>query len=110
MNAIVHGNESDVTKAVKVSVIIFETQEMIYCVVHITDEGLQDFSVEKVIEEATSIENLDRVGGRGMLMARGLHGIEIFDPFLLEGGRGKRMTFVRDMPIERRNGGVATDQ
>lgn len=110
MNGIVHGNESDIRKAVKVSVTIYETRDMIYCVVHITDEGLQKFSVDEVIEEATDPENLERIGGRGILMAKMLNGIEIFDPSFLEDGKGKRVTFVKDMPVVKRNGDEAVDQ
>ena len=61
-NAIVHGNQSDSTKNVQLSLIIEENKVLF----NITDEG-SGFDYEK-LPDPTAPENLEKTGGRGIFL------------------------------------------
>ena len=70
--------------------------------IDIEDEGTTLFSVEKEIEEALDLENLERTNGRGMLMMRDVAKYDIVGPELIQspdGVIGKRLVFTKDIPL-----------
>lgn len=65
-NAILHGNKSDITKNVSLSLLI--DKAILKCVVE--DEG-QGFDYEN-LPDPTSPENINKIGGRGVFLIKNL--------------------------------------
>lgn len=82
-NAIIHGNNSDPNKSVKIEILLKQKELMF----HIEDQGTGfDYSI---VPDPTSPENLEKINGRGIFLMERLSDEILY----LEDGRIVELTF-----------------
>ncbi len=111
INGITHGNGGDVTRQVRVKLVMTldrssQDHPVVHTAIDVDDEGpalingKPAFSIDAEIAEALDFSNLERDNGRGLLMVRDVMHTQLSGPLPIEGRPGKRMTAKRTDPLK----------